>query len=279
MTTSPPMATLLPMTVPFSEQLSETWLLERTYHARLRNGRELSVPDLTLAMKQLNDFDVPFFLQSSKSKLAEKMPLKKSTNFYVPLSTWREISQEEARAIYQQGIPVLLYREHAWEHPQGATRRAWGASKNMRVIIFGNAAVNPVAVSGTDYAVCYIDQQRGTFSNTVWKAWFASDTATMLEGGDHGAITFFAPWVQFPYTTHYTVIAADGQVHAYATSAEAVRGFQTLPPQAASNGSQVQTVSPQFSYYHEVTCPSGVYRLEFFGQHMSEPACIVKEAR
>jgi hypothetical protein len=56
--------------------------------------------------------------------------------------------------------------------------------------------------------VCYIDPQRGTFSNNVWKAWFASDTATMLEGGDHSAITFFGPWVQFPYTTHNTVIAA-----------------------------------------------------------------------
>ncbi len=35
MTTSPQTATLLPMTVPFSESLSETWLLERTYHAHL----------------------------------------------------------------------------------------------------------------------------------------------------------------------------------------------------------------------------------------------------
>ena len=57
MTTSPQTATLLPMTVPFSESLSETWLLERTYHAHLWSGKELSVPDLTLAMKQLNDFD------------------------------------------------------------------------------------------------------------------------------------------------------------------------------------------------------------------------------
>jgi len=45
MTTSPQTATLLPLTVPFSERLSETWLLERTYHAHLRNGRKLSVPD------------------------------------------------------------------------------------------------------------------------------------------------------------------------------------------------------------------------------------------
>jgi hypothetical protein len=277
MTTSPQTATLLPMIAPFPEHLSETWLLERTYHAQLRNGRELSVPALTLAMKQLTDFDVPLFLQSARSKLAESLPLKKSTNFYVPLSTWREISQEEARATYQQGIPILLYGEHAWERPQGASG-TWSPNKNMRVIIFGNAGVHPGAVSGTDYAVCYIDQQRGTFSNIVWKAWFASDTATMLEGGDHGTITFFGPCVQFPYTTHYTVIAADGQVREYATSAEAVQGFQTLPPQASSNRSQVQMVSPQFSYYHEVTCPSGVYCIEFFGPRMDERGYQVKEA-
>ncbi len=277
MTTSLQAATLLPMTVPFSERLSETWLLERTYHVRLRNGRELSVPDLTLAMKQLNDFDVPLLLKSVQSKLAERVPLKKSTNFYVPLSTWGEISQEEARATYQRGIPVLLYGEHAWEHPKGA-ERSWSASKNMRGIIFGNAGVHPVAVSGTDYAVCYLDQRRGTFSNTVWKAWFASDTATILEGSDYGPITFFAPSVQFPYTTHYTVIAADGQVHEYATSAEAVLGFQTLPLREMSKGSPVQMVSPEFSYYHEVTCPSGVYRLEFFGPRMDERGYRVKEA-
>jgi hypothetical protein len=101
------------ITAPFSARLSETWLLERTYHAQLRNGRELPVPDLTLAMKQLNDFDVPLSLRSSKSKLAERLPLKKSTNFSVPLSTWREISQAEAYATSQQGIPVLLYKEAA----------------------------------------------------------------------------------------------------------------------------------------------------------------------
>jgi hypothetical protein len=277
MTTSPQTATLLPMTVPFSERLSETWLLERTYHAQLRSGKELSVPDLTLAMKQLNDFGVPLALQSSKSKLAERLPLKKSTNFYVPLSTWREISQEEAYATYQQGIPVLLYGEHAWEHPQGAPSM-WSANKNMQFIICGNALEQPEAVSGIDYAVCYLDQQRGTFSNTVWKAWFASDTATMLEGGDHSTITFFGPCVQFPYTTHYTVIAADGQMHEYADRAGAVQGFQSLPPREVSSGSQVQTVFPQFCYYHEVTCPSGVYRLEFFGPGMDERGYQVKQA-
>jgi hypothetical protein len=277
MTTSPQTATLLPMTVPFSARLSETWLLERTYHAQLWSGKELSVPDLTLAMKQLNDFDVPHAWQSTKSTLPERVPLKKSSNFYVPLSTWREISREEAYTTYQQGMPVLLYGEHAWEHPKGTTG-TWGASKNMRVIISGNAGVQPEAVSGTDYAVCYLDQQRGTFSNTVWKAWFASDTQTMLEGGDHSTITFFGPCVQFPYTTHYTVIAADGQIHEYADSAGAVQGFQTLPPQAVGNRSQAQTVFPQFCYYHEVTCPSGVYRIEFFGPRMDERGYQVEEA-
>src|SRR5260221_12549503 len=105
MTTSPQTATLLPMTVPFSERLSETWLLERTYHAQLRNGRELSVPNLTLAMKQLNDFDVPLAFQSSKSQLAEGVPLKKSTNFDVPLSTWQNISHAEAHDTYHQVLP------------------------------------------------------------------------------------------------------------------------------------------------------------------------------
>jgi len=54
--------------------------------------------------------------------------------------------------------------------------------------------------------------------------------------------------------------------------------FITLPPREVSSGSQVQTVFPQFCYYHEVTCPSGVYRLEFFGPHMDERGYQVKEA-
>jgi hypothetical protein len=148
----------------------------------------------------------------------------------------------------------------------------------MQFIISGNAGVQPETVSGTDYAVCYIDPQRGTFSNIVWKAWFASDTATMLEGGEHSTVTFFGPCVQFPYTTHNTVIAADGQVHEYATSAEAVQEFQTLPLQAVGNKSQGQTVFTQFCYYHEVTCPSGVYRIEFFGPRLDERGYQVKEA-
>ena len=114
------------MTVAYTEHLGETWLLERTYHAHLWSGKDLSVPDLTLAMKQLSDCNVPLSLQSSTSHLAERVPLKKSTNFYVPLSTWQEISRAEAHASYQQGIPALLYGEHAWEHPKGASR-TWGA--------------------------------------------------------------------------------------------------------------------------------------------------------
>jgi hypothetical protein len=252
MTTSPQTATLLPMTVPFTERLSETWLLERTFHAHLCSGKELSVRDLTLAMKQLIDFDVP-------------------------LSTWREISQEEASAAYQQGIPILLYGEHSWRHQKGASL-TWSLNRNMRVSISGNALEHAEAVSGTDYAVCYLDPQRGTFSNAVWRAWFASDSAMSLDSSAHSTITFLGPSVQFPYTTHYTVIAADGHVHEYADRAEAIQGFQTLPPQKVSSGSQVQTVFPQFCYYHEVTCPSGVYRLEFFGPRMDERGYQVKEA-
>src|SRR5690348_1081851 len=102
MTTSRQTATFLPMIVPFSEGLSETWLLERTSHAQLRNGRELSVPDLTRAMKQLTDFDVPLPLRSAKSHVAERVLLKKSTTCSVPLSTWREISQAEGQATSHQ---------------------------------------------------------------------------------------------------------------------------------------------------------------------------------
>ncbi|HLG76458.1 MAG TPA: hypothetical protein VFA09_13875 [Ktedonobacteraceae bacterium] len=253
---------------PFSEQLSEQWLLERTYHAQLRNGEELSVPDLTRAMKQLIDFDVPPSSQSSKSKLPERASLKKSSNFSVPLSTWREVSQEEARTTYQQGIPILLFSEHASEHPKGGSGY-WSASKNMRVIINGDEREHLGAVSGTDYAVCYLDLQRGTFSNASWRKWFSAD-CTILESSDHSDITFLVPCMQFPSTTHYTVIAADGQVYEYAGRAEAIQHFHTLPPQQVSNGSAVQTVFPQFCYYHEVTCPSGVYRLEFFGPRMDE---------
>jgi len=264
------------MITPFSEQLSEQWLLERKYHAQLRNGEELPVPGLTRAMKQLNDFDIPPSSQSSKSKVAERVPLKMSRNIYVPLSTWREVSQEEACTSYQQGIPVLLFSEHAWEHPKGASR-SWGANKNMRVIINGNAREHLEAVSGTDYAVCYIDLQRGTFSNAFWRKWFSSDP-TIFDGSDHSDITFLVPCIQFPSTTHYTVIAADGQAYEYADRAEAIQSFQTLPPQKVNNGNAIQTVFPQLCYYDEVTCPSGVYRLEFFGPRMDEQGYEVKGA-
>jgi hypothetical protein len=100
----------------------------------------------------------------------------------------------------------------------------------------------------------------------------------LLQDDGQSAITFFAPCVQFPYTTHYTVIAADGQVYEYADRAGAVQGFQTLPSREVSSASQVQTIFPQFSYYHEVTCPSGVYRIEFFGPRMDERGYLVKGA-
>ena len=72
-----------------------------------------------------------------------------------------------------------------------------GRQKKMHLVIPGNTGVQPEAVSGTDYAVCYIDPQRGTFSNSVWKAWFVSDASTMLEGRNHSTITFLGPSVRF----------------------------------------------------------------------------------
>ncbi|QBD82010.1 hypothetical protein EPA93_40950 [Ktedonosporobacter rubrisoli] len=229
----------------YSEQQSETWLLERTYHARLRNGKELSVPDFTWAMKQI-------------------------VNFYVPLSTWQEIAQAEAHAANQQGTPVLLYGESLWVHSKGALV-PWGANRNMRTIIFGNAVLQPEAVSGTNYAVRYLDPRRGNFSNASWQAWFASDSATLFDGSDLSTVSFLAPCFQFPYTTHYTVMAADGQLHEYVDRAEARQGFEAFLPQARDHGSSVQTVAfPHLCYYHEITCPDGVYRLEFFGPHMDE---------
>jgi len=162
--------------------------------------------------------------------LAERVPLKKSSNFSVPVSTWREITQEEARTSYQQGIPVLLYGEHAWEHPKGASG-GWSVNRNMHRSIYGDSWEHPEAVSGTNAAVCYLDPKRGTFSNAAWRAWFASDAATLLDGSTHSDITFLGPCLQFPSTTHYTVIASDGHVREYADRADALRGFQTLPPQ------------------------------------------------
>lgn len=262
-------------TIPFSEHLSEQWLLERTYHAHLRNGRELSVSSLTGAMKQLIDFSVPLSSQSCKSKLAERIPLEKSTNFSVPLPTWREISQEEASALYHQGVPILLYGEHAWKHPKGAPG-TWRPNRNMRVIIYENAYVQPEAVSGTEYVVCYLDSQRGTFSNDIWRAWFSSGITAILDGSLHRTITFLGPCVQFPYTTHYTVIASDGHVHEYSDRAGAIQGFHSFSPQEVGEESDLHTVFPQFCYYHEVTCPGGIYRLEFFGPRMGEQGYQIK---
>ena len=262
--------------IPFSEQQSERWLLGRTYHARLRNGRELSVPDLTLAMTQLIDCAVPLSSQSSKSRLPERLPRKKSSNFSAPLPTWKEISPEEASALSRAGSPILLYGEHAWKHPKGAME-TWRPNRNMRSIIYGDASPKPEAVSGTEYAVCYLDPKRGTFSNAAWRAWFSSDTTAFLNGSAESTITFLAPCVQFPYTTHYTVMGADGHVHEYADRTEAIQGFQAFPPQEVGEENDLHTVFPQFCYYHEVTCPSGVYRLEFFGSRMDEQGYPVKE--
>jgi hypothetical protein len=97
----------------------------------------------------------------------------------------------------KKGIPVLFYGEHAWEHPKGAFG-TWSANRNMRVIISGNVWEHAEAVSGIDYAVCYLDPKRGTFSNASWRAWFASDPATILDGSAHSTITFFGPWMSFP---------------------------------------------------------------------------------
>ncbi len=235
---------LMTMTIPYTEQLSEQWLLERTYHAYLRDGKELSVSHLTQAMQTL-------------------------TGVSVPLSTWQEISQEEAHTAYQQGTPILLYSEHAWEHQKGATS-TWRVSKNMRTLIYGNAWKQAEAVSGTTCAVCSLDLQQGNSSNATWRTWFSTDPAMLFAGS--APITFLRPRVQFPSTTHYTVIAADGHISEHAGHSEALQGYQTFPPQEVSQGSDSQTVFPQFCYYHEVTCPDGVYHLEFFGPRMNRYA-------
>jgi len=263
-------------TIPFSEQQSERWLLGRTYHARLRNGRELSVPDLTLAMRQLIDVAIPLSSQSSKSLLPERLPRKKSSNFSVPLPTWKEISSEEASTLSRAGSPILLYGEHAWKHHKGIME-TWRPNRNMRSIIYGDACEQPEAVSGTEYAVCYLDPKRGTFSNAAWRAWFSSDSTTLLDDSAENTITFLAPCMQFPYSTYYTVMEASGHVHEYADRTEAIAGFQAFPPQEVGEENNRHTVFPQLCYYHEVTCPGGVYRLEFFGPRMDEQGYQVKE--
>lgn len=225
-------------TIAYTEQQSETWLLERTYHAQLSNGEELSVPDLTRAMTQI-------------------------TNFSVPISTWQEISAEQAQVAYQQGTPVLLSSEYTWEHHK-ETSEPWGPNSNMRTIIDENVCAQPEAISGTEYALCYLDSKRSTYSNAAWRARFSSDTARFFDGSAHAAITFFSPCVQFPSTAHYAVRTSDGHIHEYVDRAGAIQGFQVLAPQEESN---LHPTFPQFCYYNQVTCPDGVYRLEFFGSH------------
>lgn len=238
--------------VPFTETLSETWLLERTYHAQLLNGSELSAFDLTQAMKQMVEFSAPF-------------------------SAWREIAPEDAAVAYHQGTPILLYGEHSWEHPKNATG-AWGANKQMRILIFGSALEQPAAVSGTDTAVCYLDLHRGKASSASWDRWFSSDPDTVFTVNAPRTITFLRPSLPFPSTTHYTVIASDGHVSEYPGRAEAIQGFQIMSKQERSKRNSFSTLFPQFCYYHEVTCPDGVYRLEFFGSRMDEPGYAAKEA-
>jgi hypothetical protein len=240
------------ITLAYTEHLSETWLLERTYHAHLRNGRELSVPDLTSAMKQISTFSVP-------------------------LSTWQEISQEEAHTAYRQGIPVLLYGEHSWKHLKGAMR-AWSSNRHMRAIIYGTDVEQPEVVTGTEIAVCYLDLQRGACSNATWRAWFSSDNDIIFAyGSERSPITFLGSYMQYPYTTHYTAIAVDGHVHDCADRFEAVQCFETLPSQEVNTGNGLQVIFPQLCYYHEVTCPSGTYRLEFFGPRMDEQGYKVSQ--
>jgi len=233
------------MTLAYTEPLSETWLLERTYHAHLLNGRELSAPDLTRAMKEISTFSVP-------------------------ISAWQEISQEEAHTIYQEGMPILLYGEHTWEHLSGATK-AWSPNRHMRAIIYGTDVEQPEVVAGTNVAVCYLDLQRGACSNATWRVWFSSDKDIIFaHESERSPITFFGPYVQYPYTTHYTAIAVDGHVHNYADRVEAMQCFETLPSQEVNTGNDLETIFPQLCYYHEVTCPGGTYHLEFFGPSMDE---------
>jgi len=254
--------------IPFSVPLSEQWLLERTSHAHMLNGRELSIARLTKAMNQLVDIDLPLSSPSSRSPLSERLLRKKSSTFCVPISTWQEITQEEARVAYEHGIPVLLWSEQTWEYAQGTSRR-WGPNRNMRAIIFGNTVLQPEVTSTTTYAACYLDVRQGTFANVSWKMWLSSDPATLFHRQEQ-PITFLRPCIQFPFTTHYTIIAADGCVSEYPNRAAALQGFVSAPLVEVSQGNTVQIVAPSFCYYHEVACPSGTYRLEFFGLRMNE---------
>ena len=74
----------------------------------------------------------------------------------------------------------------------------WGANRNMRVSISGHAWEHAETVSGTDYAVCFFDPHRGTFSDAVWRAWLSSDIAMLFDGAAHGVLAFLGPCLQFP---------------------------------------------------------------------------------
>jgi len=92
-------------TIPFSERLSEHWLLERTYHAQLRNGRELSVANLTLAMKQLIDFFVPNLTAVSEIKIARGVaPLEEYQLLRTYLHLERNLTGRSTGAL-SSGIP------------------------------------------------------------------------------------------------------------------------------------------------------------------------------
>jgi hypothetical protein len=223
-----------------TEESYEGWLREQTYHAILHNGEELSVVDFTRAMKQ-------------------------TTDITIPLPAWQEVSQAEARTLYQKGTPIILYNKHTWKHASGSTE-PWSANRHMHSLIVEHLGEQSEATSGTTYAICYLDSRRGNFSNASWRAEFIADPSTFLYGTST-TIAFLAPSIQFPYTTHYTVIDAHGNSNDYANSAAAIQGFQALPSQDTNDQS---ATSPQFSYYHEVTCPGGTYRLEFFGSHVQQ---------
>lgn len=229
----------------YTEHQSETWMLERTYHACLRDGGELPVAAFTQAMKTMTDVSVP-------------------------LSAWQEISAEEAQTSYSYGMPILLYHEIPWKHTPGVLE-PWRANWNMHQIIFGNTLLEPEVVSGTTYAIRYLDPDRGQFSNASWRRWFASDSLTIFDGSDLSTSRFLRPWKLFPYTTHYTVLASSGQTYEYASRDKAIEGFNAIPFQEGSKGSHLRTTFPQLCYYHDVTCAGGIYRLEFLGPRMDEP--------
>jgi RNA polymerase sigma factor (sigma-70 family) len=69
----------------------------------LRYATQLSFREIGRALRIPEPTARTYFYQASKQL----------TDFDVPLSTWREISQEEAYATSHQGMPVLLYGERA----------------------------------------------------------------------------------------------------------------------------------------------------------------------